>query len=602
MPVLPLTPVNGYVPVPTSGVASTCSHFIKRNRGGSSHLPWNSTVAEATHQMLTDHRSIDHIPLFQSHSRLQEELEQTKKAYKNLSVRFETLRCTYKLSQVMLSQFLDSAAYSELVKAVASKLSSSPAAAPVSSGNLLAPSSSVTSTAHLELLKRSDYDDIHFWTELEYLQEFACRQKAKGKVTMEEAKSKCGSKHLSEDDLNIMCWYIEDEKGIEVSGSRIKAIYYASEMRVEFPELRLCDLDYKLHRIATDIYPGWSKSYFKKHGSIKRSKVDPAFVDQQASDLISGAKHEALEPPAAEPVAKKWKKTQSSCTQMKPNKTLTETALDAATPSMGRCPRCDMVPQPAAPLTVSSAMASAAPETAANLGRPVLISKVFPMTSHDAVIVPTAVATTPEMVKNIQDLKPPSAAASPKPIPNPMKRVSEGFPGKSTGPTTRLDFVETTSKKDQKKKSLSAPGPAKTSASVSGKISYLRVTNSTKPRVTKVVFDAYMANLSPAELKPHPKRLSIFHVTIPSSQHMTQKGAGTTHIVLGSGETSNEVQGSRGDEQEWERELIVPHYNCSQCSSSYVQIGKGYRGFVKNLDISRYFSLFVAGVLTGDEH
>ncbi|KAJ6631809.1 hypothetical protein B0H10DRAFT_1975231 [Mycena sp. CBHHK59/15] len=100
-----------------------------------------------------------------------------------------------------------------------------------------------------------------------------------------------------------------------------------------------------------------------------------------------------------------------------------------------------------------------------------------------------------------------------------MKRVSEvdnplASPGKSTGPTTRFDFIETTSKKDQKKKSLPAPGPAQTSASVSGKISYLRVTNSTKPRnlclrdyikangrVTKVVFDAYMANLSPAELK-----------------------------------------------------------------------------------------------------
>ncbi|KAJ7884363.1 hypothetical protein B0H14DRAFT_2564419 [Mycena olivaceomarginata] len=35
--------------------------------------------------------------------------------------------------------------------------------------------------------------------------------------------------------------------------------YYAGEMRRSFPELQLCELDYKSHRIAINIYPAWRR-------------------------------------------------------------------------------------------------------------------------------------------------------------------------------------------------------------------------------------------------------------------------------------------------------------------------------------------------------
>ncbi|KAJ6596698.1 hypothetical protein B0H10DRAFT_2197057 [Mycena sp. CBHHK59/15] len=532
-PEIALSPLNGFQDTHSrhsshpsedafgSGSRSSFDTFEWRARSAQSHAPWNSTIAEATHQMLMDNRNIDHMQLFHSHSQLQEELEQAKIAYKHMNIRLETLNT----------------AYSELVNAVSVRLSSVSPAADISTGNL---ESSSSSTDHLKILNRSDYDGIRFWTEHEYLQENSVRQKAKGKATMADAQSKRGSRRLSVDDENVMCWFIEDENGIQVSGSRIRAMrsharkiwaylhsegkapahwndatsvvrnYYASEMRLNFPELRFCELDYKSHRIATDSYPGWSKPYFEKNGlSIRKSKLDPALVEQEASDVVSGAKREACEPLAAEPVAKKQKLAEKSA------RAKSKTSKTSGNPSPP-APAPPKTHKPLVPVPSSSAIDPGLPaDIPAPLQSDIAVtSSASTSTSSNSATIPSAThcRTCPGCCpSNIM-------ATIPKTKPESVKHVSEvnnplASLGHSTGPTARSEFVDATSSKDQKKKSLSRV--AKTPGSApEGKVNYLRATNSTKPRnlclkeyikekgkVTKVVFDTYMANLSPAELK-----------------------------------------------------------------------------------------------------
>lgn len=78
---------------------------------------------------------------------------------------------------------------------------------------------------------------------------------------------------------------------------------YVSEMRLAFPELRLCELDCKSHRIATLSYPGWFRTSSAKHVS----KVDPDDLDEQASAVVSGTKRKPSQGPDDERATKKMK-------------------------------------------------------------------------------------------------------------------------------------------------------------------------------------------------------------------------------------------------------------------------------------------------------
>ncbi|KAJ7807476.1 hypothetical protein B0H14DRAFT_2609633 [Mycena olivaceomarginata] len=127
---------------------------------------------------------------------------------------------------------------------------------------------------------------------------------------MSNSTTQRGSGRLVKDDENVMFWYIQDKDGKTVSGKRVKAMraharhiwshllsisklpdkwsnatsvvrnYYAGEMRRQFPELQLCDLDYKSHRIATEIFPGWRTTYITNKAPIKlESDIDDDLDD-----------------------------------------------------------------------------------------------------------------------------------------------------------------------------------------------------------------------------------------------------------------------------------------------------------------------------------
>jgi hypothetical protein len=182
--------------------------------------------------------------------------------------------------------------------------------------NALVPSS--TSTNHLRILVQSDYTKINYWTESDYRKEDKCRQSEKGKVSISDAKALRSSKRLSEDDENIMFWFIEDEDGNSIPGQRAKAArgqarkiwryldrlgrlpdcwneadtvassYYTGEMRRFFPDLQLCENDYKANRIATLIFPNFLKH---RNSKVKEEiKEDSEYSATKNPNKVPGRK------------------------------------------------------------------------------------------------------------------------------------------------------------------------------------------------------------------------------------------------------------------------------------------------------------------------
>ncbi|KAJ7936767.1 hypothetical protein B0H13DRAFT_1853188 [Mycena leptocephala] len=267
---------------------------------------WNPAVAEATHESLLQNRNLDYMKLYDTHGKLEKQNEHLWRTHSELKARYETLNSSYMT----------------LVNAVSDKLSNV-SNTPVSQHDALAAPS--TSKKHLDVLTHDDYPQISYWTEQDYLKEESERKKVNGKASMKEAQSKRGSRRLA-DDENVMLWFIEDQDGNSITGSRAKAArakarqiwrylhgqgrlsgrwndadivvrsYYAGEMRREFPELRLCEFDYKAHRIATMTFPNWVKNY-KNPSSIKG--------EPDIEDDVSITKRSASDPPDGEPVSKK---------------------------------------------------------------------------------------------------------------------------------------------------------------------------------------------------------------------------------------------------------------------------------------------------------
>ncbi|KAJ7106167.1 hypothetical protein C8R44DRAFT_745256 [Mycena epipterygia] len=232
---------------------------------------------------LMGNRSMQYMQLFSAHKKLEDRFESARQAYEELNVRYSTLT------------------------------------SPRGTRPLCLPTC--------------------YWTEAEILAEAQQHNSAKGKATMTDMQSKRGSKCLSEDDANIMFPFIEDKDGNMVSGGRIRAVraharkiwiylynlgrlqphwndvdsvvrsYYAGEMCLTFPELQLCELDCKSHRIATLSFPGWYKSYSAGH----ESKADPDELDTKAMAVVSGSKRSPSGNPDGEHILKKSKHQSKNC-------------------------------------------------------------------------------------------------------------------------------------------------------------------------------------------------------------------------------------------------------------------------------------------------
>ncbi|KAJ7893764.1 hypothetical protein B0H13DRAFT_2339581 [Mycena leptocephala] len=519
---------------------------------------WNPAVAEATHESLLQNRNLDYMKLYNSHGKLEKQNEHLWRTHNELKARYETLN----------------SAYVTLVNAVSDKLSnvSNPASAPVSPPDALAPAS--TSKEHLDVLTRDDYPQISYWTEQEYFKMEAERKKENGKASMKEAQSQRGSRRLA-DDENIMFWFIEDEDGNPVAGSHAKAAcakarqiwtylhgqgrlpgrwndadivvrnYYAGEMHREFPELRLCDFDYKAHRIAAMTFPNWVKNY-KNTSSIK--------AEPDIEDDVLITKRPASDPPDDEPVSKK-----KNVGKPKRQKARTSYSLPApaSTPSITttipptRPPSVPLTSAPSIPATRTSSptrapsappvRAPSVPPSAASLVPtdancvpfadsmllagatliPPASSVPIPAgsgcssssTAAPPVLAPSAPILTQLNMSAASSVS--STTAAPVISSNaPGTSVVDdplSFLGEASGPSSRTEYVASIVHGNEKKARKKQDGTKK---GESAKPAYLRVptTNTARAlcladyvakhgRVTKEIFDPFWKSLSREELK-----------------------------------------------------------------------------------------------------
>ncbi|KAF7371531.1 hypothetical protein MVEN_00007900 [Mycena venus] len=527
---------------------------------------WDPAVAEATHESLMTNRNLQYIKVYDAHRNLHGRFQAAQQAYGEL-------------------QNSASAAYSALVAAVSDRLSAPPCTHPASteSSTALVPSS--TSTDHLRILVQSDYPKINYWTESDYRKEEKRRQNEKGKATMSDAKGQRGSKRLAEDDENVMFWFIEDENGDSIPGKRAKAArnqarkiwryldnlgrlpecwndadalvssYYTGEMRRFFPELQLCECDYKAHRIATLIFPNFIKRCNVK---IKEEiKEDSDVTDTAAAAVVAGEKRAASEAPDDEPAPKRTaasgrKPSSKSKPKLKTTKTSAKSslpapaALSAAPEPVSAAP---VSPPPApAPATTEPAppLPPAAPSQPAQPSQPALPSHPTPP-SHPVqpIIVSTPPATTLVSVApagtlsmgndanlapaiNDTDTAGPPTATGPIPVTPQVTALAAGkstvenplaFLGDPKGPTTRADFVAGTSAGPVKKKPGARSNKTDQHSGDSTKPLILHKSNAKTARglclqdyihahrsVAKPVFDTYFGSLPPADLKMWEER------------------------------------------------------------------------------------------------
>ncbi|KAJ7272680.1 hypothetical protein B0H12DRAFT_591412 [Mycena haematopus] len=370
---------------------------------------------------------------------LRNQNQATQRAYEDLKLRYDTM----------------SAAFNTLVTAVRDRLSL-PASSTSGLSSKLLPLASPLNNDHLRILERKDYPAIEFWTEDEYLTEEAARKKTNGKATMSDLVSLRGSKRLAEDNKNVMMWFVQDKDGHTVSGKRVKTMrnearkvwkylnrlgklpeqwssadsevrgYYASEMRRLFPELQLCELDYKSHRIATIIYSAWSKKYVKPGIKMEDIKAEDADDTDDDDDEIkaatqdpesAGQKRSAPTPPDPQPVSKKSKQSTSK------SKVITSNATRPKPKPIARRPRASLPSTAASPSGHPSSAAPAADPSLA-LASTASSSTLAPSTSSSTLplvssspqsSVPPPTALLPPLTASL----PPSLPTASLPLPSP---------------------------------------------------------------------------------------------------------------------------------------------------------------------------------------
>ncbi|KAF8167054.1 hypothetical protein K438DRAFT_2064773 [Mycena galopus ATCC 62051] len=284
---------------------------------------------------------------------------------------------------------------------------------------------------------------------------------------MVETQSKRGSRRLAVEDENVMYWFIESDDGKPVSGRRAQAMrararhiwrylyslgklpqhwsdvdsvsrsYYAAEMRCDFPELRRCELDYKAHRIATDIYPSWIKKHKNDSGSVK---VEPDRDDEDAvapAAVVVGNKCSAAEPPddAASP-KKKPKPTRKTGGR---KSTTTASSVPSPAPSILSVPLTTPPAMPLTTITVSEAplttsVSEVPPATTVSPLPSMVITSVSttppapsPLSPSTTAPSPTSISSTHLQSPSIPSL-PLADTASAQEIPSPLVNVEMGPP------------------------------------------------------------------------------------------------------------------------------------------------------------------------------
>ena len=217
--------------------------------------------------------------------------------YKILEVQHETLRSVSPFSPSVLVLQLKSVvsdAYDSLLNALRQ------------GGALKDQEDNLTQAA-----RREDYPDVRFWTRRDWID----RSSQENDAMVLDSGSRRGKTRASQ-GINVTMLYVEDENGTAIDGHRAAEIRqyarliwvhmsnngelptswgkasiklsqsYCREMRQRFPELALCELDWKADQIATDNYPSWYKNWSdsSQKALVKQEAVTLSDIGAAPSD------------------------------------------------------------------------------------------------------------------------------------------------------------------------------------------------------------------------------------------------------------------------------------------------------------------------------
>jgi hypothetical protein len=182
-------------------------------------------------------------------------------------------------------------------------------------------------------LKRADYPGIRFWTRSEWMNYL----KNTGDSSSYGAERVRGRTLVSQ-GINKTAKYIEDDSGNPVDGYKLKDMlthmrsiwssllllhrapttwgkadietsrHFHREMRVKFPELALCENDWKADYLATTHYPSWYSNHVK--GVTIKDETEGVDIRNRPAQ----SKRPATQQATAEPMKKK-KKVVILCSQ-----------------------------------------------------------------------------------------------------------------------------------------------------------------------------------------------------------------------------------------------------------------------------------------------
>ncbi|KAJ7786921.1 hypothetical protein B0H14DRAFT_2629987 [Mycena olivaceomarginata] len=497
---------------------------------------WNPAVAEATHESLMSIRNLQYIKLYDAHGNLLGRFQEAQQAYGELQIRYDTLNRNLRILPAMHIRL--------------SSLQS-----PIDS--LLLPAHTLPQQIHLMPLSRPRLPPI---TSVFSYRATTAKLITGPRATIErrtsagrakKARRAClmlkhgAARKDSEDDENVMFWFIEDEDGNSIPGQRAKAArdqarkiwryldrsgrlpdcwneadtvassYYNGEMRCFFPELQLCENDYKANRIATLIFPNFLKH---RNSKVKEEiKEDSEDADNAAAAVVAGKKRAASEAPDDEPASKRTpvsrhtpavkprpkpkpkKKTPSVPAPAAPSATPEPVSVVSASVPPAPAPATTQPAPPSPPAAPSPPAPPPQPAPTSQPSQPVLPSQPAPSAAGvPSLLITTSVSAPPALAlallssvavasatglstgTNDNDLEPaimdnishhantsgpPTAAvpvsATPQatvPAAGPSTSRVENplaFLGDPKGPTTRAEFVAGTSGGGVKKK----PGP-----------------------------------------------------------------------------------------------------------------------------------------------
>ena len=148
-------------------------------------------------------------------------------------------------------------------------------------------------------LTHSNYPKVRFWFRKDWINQ----KKEKLGVMKVNESSTTGDKGRGPMGVNVTLRYVEDEQGVVVDGFHASemrkfarsiwnqlaragkaprswgkaeldvAAHYRREMRCRFPELGLCEYDWKADQLATDNYPNWISNRLQEV-PVKRESSD----------------------------------------------------------------------------------------------------------------------------------------------------------------------------------------------------------------------------------------------------------------------------------------------------------------------------------------